>query len=168
MTLKARKANEAAKSLHYKTAEAADLPALKPLWTEFYAGQKKLGLRWEIPADGFQSWADALAPSLNRFTSVFVALDEGAPVAFVVGRIRVQPEFLGGKSVGFISEVFVLSAYRGLGIAQKLLNTAKQWFISEQVARMELHVFPKNQRARDFYARGGWEEELIQLVLPLS
>jgi len=143
---------------------AEDLTALGELWRTLYQHQRRDGMSVEVPADGFERWAESMAPALGRFTSLHVAVEQGRVIGFVAGRVRTLPPYFGGGLTGFISEVFVSEAYRGQGVASKLVGEAVGWFRDSGIARVELQVIAGNDAARRLYARLGWRDELRQMV----
>src|SRR2546430_16936875 len=104
-----------------------DWERLKSLWVALYDHQRAHGMRIELPDNAYDLWADSLKAALDRFTFVFVADEDKWLVGFLAGRIRTHPPYLGGRKVGFISEVFPDPAFRNRGIAEGLLRLAQSW-----------------------------------------
>ena len=48
----------------------------------------------------------------------------------------------------------------GAGVGRALLDAAEEWGRSNGFRRLTLAVFTDNRRAKEFYARGGWQPEL--------
>jgi GNAT superfamily N-acetyltransferase len=86
-------------------------------------------------------------------------------VGFLSGRIRAHAPHFGGRSVGYLSELFVIESCRRRGIADELLSAGIAWFRERNINRFELPVVINNSQARNFYLRRGWVEEFTQLVL---
>ena len=55
-----------------------------------------------------------------------------------------------------IEQVYVAEAYRGRGVAQRLLDAAEQQVADQGFLEAWLAVVASNGRARAFYARAGW------------
>lgn len=154
-------------SARLRLGTAADLPRLASGWRDLYEQQAREGMRTTLPGDAFERWAMSVAPSLGRFAQLHLAEEEPDVVGFVLARLRATPPHLGGERVGFVSEVWVAPGRRKHGLGPELLQAALEWFRAQGVSRCELHVMAGNTGARRFYAREGWSEELVQLVLEL-
>lgn len=141
-----------------------DLRRVELLWRELYAHQAAHGLLVTLPSDGFSAWERSLAPLLGKFAAVMLAEREGEAVGFVAGRLRVMPAYLGGTTVAFISEVYVVDHARGTGIGQQMMSSATEWFVAKGATRIELQVLAGNVAAKRFYVELGWREELVQMV----
>jgi ribosomal protein S18 acetylase RimI-like enzyme len=143
---------------------AADLAALAPLWRALYRDQRQAGMLLAVPENGFELWAEALAPLLGRFACLFVAEADGRPVGFLAGRLRSAPPWLGGEPAGFVSEVYVDAGWRGRALGERLVEAAVGWFGDSGVARVELQVLAGNEGARRLYRRLGFVDELFQMA----
>lgn len=148
-----------------RAGSLTDLDALAPLWQRFYEDQRAQGMRARVPKNGFAEWTESLRPALGRFACLVVAQDGAQIAGFVLGRVRGMPRYLGGASAGWISEVWVEPAYRKRGLAEAMVRSAIEWFKGQGIARIELQVVHGNAAAQRLYARLGFEEELVQMVL---
>lgn len=148
-----------------RAGSAADLDALAPLWRRFYEDQRAQGMRAQIPNNGFEEWAESLRPALGRFACLIVAQEGQEIVGFVAGRVRAAPRYLGGAAAGWISEVWVEPAHRKRGHAEAMVRAALDWFRGQGLKRIELQLVFGNEAARGLYARLGFAEELVQMVL---
>jgi GNAT superfamily N-acetyltransferase len=142
-----------------------DWQRLEPLWLSLFEHQRAHGMLVELPPNAYELWVAAFTPLLERFAFVLVAEEENSLVGFLSGRIRAQLPHFGGRSVGYLSELFVIDSFRRRGIADGLLSAGIAWFRERDIHRFELPVVVNNSQARQFYLRRGWVEEFTQLVL---
>lgn len=148
-----------------RAGSAGDLETLEPLWRRFYEDQRQQGLRGVVPDVGFAEWLGVMRPALGRFACLAVAEDSGRLVGFVAGRVRAMPKHLGGGAAGWITEVWVEPAHRSRGVAAAMVGVSVDWFRGEGIRRIELQIVVGNDAARRLYARLGFAEELVQMVL---
>lgn len=142
--------------------------AVESLWRSLYKHQAEHGMLLPVPDSGFVQWALSIKPLLGRFACLLIATESGQPIGFLAGRVRALPPQFGGDLSGFISEVFVLDAWRGKGIGHRLMDQAMQWFRVQGVRRVELQVLSGNHAAREAYRGWGWTEELVQMVFEMD
>src|SRR5439155_54509 len=55
--------------------------------------------------------------------------------------------------------LMVAASHRRLGVATALLAAAERWARAAGVAKLELHVFPRNEPAIALYEKLGYERE---------
>lgn len=147
-----------------RAAKPADIFVVEPLWLALYKHQKEHGMLLDLSASSFSQWAEAMKPALGRFTCLFIAQRNAEAIGFLAGNLKTLPPYFGGHLIGFVSEVFVSDAYRGMQIGHDLIETALQWFKAQRAHRVELQVVINNSRARKLYSKLGWTEELVQMV----
>lgn len=141
-----------------------DLGCVRAMWDELYVHQKEHGLVADVPPGAFDEWSRSLASVAGRFGFVVVAAVDDLDVGFCAGRMRPMPPYFGGGYAGYISDVFVTPASRGLGLGRILVDAGVCWFRDRDVQRVELHVVWRNEQALQFYRRLGWIEDVVQLV----
>jgi ribosomal protein S18 acetylase RimI-like enzyme len=91
---------------------------------------------------------------------VLVAKDEDDFVGFAAGWIEHEEnvaETSESNRFGFISDICVLSDYRGKRIANQLLEAIIAHFASAGIARVRLGVLAANRSARLAYERAGFQ-----------
>lgn len=114
-------------------------------------------------------WVDRCVTDDER--CVTVAVDDEADEASIVGYVFVLPERLTLIwDAAVINELYVAPAYRGSGVADRLLSAAVEYAADQSLPleRIVLDVDPANERARRFYARHGFDSWGEMVVRPLS
>jgi GNAT superfamily N-acetyltransferase len=141
---------------HIRKAQASDAEALTRLIR---------GIGWfeRFNAEPFDAACDRLASHLDLCTaddshSVYVAVNASAELLGYVSVHWLPYLFLPGPE-GFVSELFVQNAQRGMGIGARLLDMVVQEARARGCARLQLINFRHRESyQRQFYTKQGWEE----------
>jgi ribosomal protein S18 acetylase RimI-like enzyme len=96
-------------------------------------------------------------------TSVFVAEDDaGEAIGFI--HLTTTDDYYTNSSTAHIADVVVVTAFGGRGTGSALIAFAEQWARARGFDMLTLNVFSANRRARELYARLGFQEEWIRCV----
>ncbi len=68
---------------------------------------------------------------------------------------------------GYVTVLAVAEAAEGQGVATRLMQAAEDWARAQGFRLICLDVFANNRRARDFYARHGYQDDSLRLTKPL-
>jgi GNAT superfamily N-acetyltransferase len=74
--------------------------------------------------------------------------------------LETRRDYFTDESHGHVAILAVARAAEGQGVGSELLRAAEQWGRTHGFRRLTLAVFTENLRAREFYARQGWQLEL--------
>lgn len=154
-------------SVNIRAATAEDLPfvlGLVPRLTEFGAPPGRPAAA--IEADSAASLAQALEEPTDD-GAVLVAEDGGGEGLGVV-HVEVEADPITGEERAFVGDLIVTREAEGKGVARALMAAAEAWARSRGLGSLTLYVFAGNLRAREFYARLGFLEDGVRLVLPLE
>lgn len=153
------------------------------LWLEFAAEMARQDPHNELADIDLRSAQreyrrEALAdPDARTFVAVVDAADttdggteDGGPAtddAGLVGYVTVSyessaPVFARGDRID-VGELYVREAYRGTGLADRLLDRCADWGRERDCERVRLSVNVDNDRARAFYERRGFEPLRVKL-----
>jgi GNAT superfamily N-acetyltransferase len=97
--------------------------------------------------------------------SVHVAKSEEGRV-LGVAMITLKPELLSHAPSAHLEVLVVAEDAEGQGVGGSLLAAAEQEARQRGALSMSLHVFARNQRARQLYERAGFDGELIRYIKP--
>jgi ribosomal protein S18 acetylase RimI-like enzyme len=154
-----------------RDAVAADAPRLAEIhavaWRAAYRGllsnEYLAGL---TPTTRLDWWNSRLARVPPRW-AILVAEDEGEVVGFVtIGHCDDddrRPPF-----AGELYAMYVDPDRWGLGFGRELLFSAEDRFRADAYRDASLWVLRDNQRARRFYERGGWHNDLAEQRLVIG
>ena len=99
-------------------------------------------------------------------STVFIAVGEDDQP---VGVATVNSNFhFTDEPQAYLGELAVREEVEGQGVASALLEAVELWARRRGLPWIALETGSRNTRARDFYARHGYEEESVRLVKPLS
>jgi ribosomal protein S18 acetylase RimI-like enzyme len=91
--------------------------------------------------------------------------DEGERVGFL--HLQTVNDFFTGHQNCHVSDLAVARGHDGKGIGQALLAYAERFAREHRYERLQLNVFPGNERARKFYEEAGYGMDSLKLVKPL-
>ena len=143
-----------------RRAGPSDRPNLVKAVAELQNYERELHearLPGEQTADAYTRW---MLSSAEDGGLVLVAEDGGEFVGFAAGWIEQQEnvaETSDSNRFGFISDICILSKYRGKRIANQLLEAIIEHFDSAGIARVRLGVLAANRSARLAYERAGFQ-----------
>jgi len=123
-----------------------------------------------LPGNAAKKYLDFMfARCAETSGQVFVAEVENRVVGFICLWGKVPSEALDQKPAeyAFISDLVVLSAYRGQGLGRTLLEHAEAYARRQGATALELEVLPNN-RALNLYRRHGFRDYHILLTKSLE
>jgi ribosomal protein S18 acetylase RimI-like enzyme len=98
---------------------------------------------------------------------MFVVEDDstGERIGFL--HLQLVVDFFTGHQNCHISDLAVTKAMDGKGIGRALLGYAEQFAREHRCERLQLAVFPGNERGRHVYESAGFGVEMLRMVKPL-
>lgn len=98
---------------------------------------------------------------------MFVAEDDssGERVGFL--HLQTVTDFFTGHQNCHISDLAVVRSHDGKGIGRALLEYAERFAREHRYERLQLSVFPGNERARKLYEEAGYGIDILRMVKPL-
>jgi RimJ/RimL family protein N-acetyltransferase len=141
--------------IRIRRAEPGDAPSLVAL-AEAVGRESE---RWILSSEGWRSVGDERrylrTVSRHPDAAVFVAEENG----LVVGRLSLSRDpHPASRHVADLG-LMVAASHRGRGIGRQLLEEAVGWARKSGISKLELHVFPWNDRALRLYQSFGFERE---------
>ena len=109
--------------------------------------------------------ADALE-STTAESAVFIAEDERGSLGFI--HLTTTDDYYTGRVAAHVADVVVRADAGGRGVGSALLTYAEGWAREQGLSLLTLNVFTANRRARDLYARLGFQEEWIRCIKRLA
>jgi ribosomal protein S18 acetylase RimI-like enzyme len=148
-----------------------DLRAVGLLWCKLNNYHQSIGMHFQTDDSSVGSWLDSFTRTLGRFSFLWVAEQEGQVSAFLLGRLKKTPAYLGGVMVGEISDLYVSDDLRGQGIGKQLVSTAMQHFKNQSIHSVEVQIMSQNASGLAFWNSLGFQKDVIlvrQMVEPGS
>ena len=99
---------------------------------------------------------------------ILIAVDEdkdGEVVGMIVAELRIDPF---GSSEGYIKQVFLKEAYRGLGVGQLLVKKAIEHLQKIKVEKIKVNIKEKAREASSLYEKMHFRKVYEVLELDLS
>ena len=85
-----------------------------------------------------------------------IALDQDCPIGYIIAGVR-------DDHVGEIESIFIIKAYRGMGIGGKLMTRCIGWMKSSNIDSIFVKVAAGNENVYPFYAKYGFFPRVITL-----
>jgi len=134
------------------------------LFSEMYKYMDTKGLVHKLADNGEFLWINTIKKSLGKLNMIVIATDEETIVGFAAGNIRLLPNYLGNKKVGYISHVFVIDSYKKQHIGKKLVTELENFFIEKSVNIIELEVLIDNNSARHFWEKMEFYSDNLRMI----
>lgn len=97
---------------------------------------------------------------------LFIAEDnDGERVGFI--HLQKTQDFFTGRSNCHISDLAVVTAHEGRGVAKALLEHTQEWAREHRCQLITLAVLPGNERARALYEAAGFGTDLVRMAKPV-
>lgn len=91
--------------------------------------------------------------------------DDGERVGFI--HLQKTQDFFTGRSNCHISDLAVVTAHEGRGVAKALLEHTQEWAREHRCQLITLAVLPGNERARALYEAAGFGTDLVRMAKPV-
>jgi ribosomal protein S18 acetylase RimI-like enzyme len=147
----------------YRNAEEEDLEAVLKLWKQLDAFHHQLGMSFPETEDASEKWQASFQRTLGRFSYLWVAESDGNIGAFLLGRVKQSPAYLGGVQVGEISDLMVSESLRGQGVGENLVRMAIEQFTAAKLHSVEVQIQAGNDGGLEFWKEQGFDQDLTQV-----
>ena len=137
-----------------RAPEPGDRDAWVPMYLE-YAVAVKSSHTGQAEADVLWKW---LLEGTHRVGAFFAFVDERL-AGFAV--YRPFPRTLDGNEACYLDDLFVDSVFRGLGIAERLVDAVKNESVRRGWTEVRWVTLPDNARARKLYDRIAVDADLV-------
>ena len=146
-------------NVRYRLVEESDFPVIVEMYIKLNQYFYKLGYRLPSPEDVGQAWLDSFQRTLGRFSNIFIAEVDGQIAGFMLCRMKKVPQYMGGVLVGELSDMWIKSFARRMGIGDKLSRLAIEWLREQGAHSVEIQVLRDNEASWKLYERMGFELE---------
>jgi ribosomal protein S18 acetylase RimI-like enzyme len=143
--------------IHVPDTDATD--RLVDLWLSLAGDQRTYGSRLLTDENAQRIRKSILYHVVND--TLLVADDDGI-VGFVMFSVE-NGGYEQDRRRGLIENLYVQPEHRNDGIGSRLLETAESRVRDEGVEAIALEVLVNNERAREFYARHGYDPHRLEL-----
>lgn len=144
----------------YRLATEDDFPILMEMYSRLNTFFYQVGYRLPHPENVGQVWLDSFKRTLGRFSNVFIAeVEPGKVSGFMLCRLKRVPAYMGGVMVGELSDMWIESDARRLGIGDRLSRLAIDWMREQGAHSIEIQVLKDNEASWKLYERMGFKLE---------
>lgn len=146
-------------TVNYRLVTEADFPIITDMYIQLNSYFYKMGYRLPHPDNVGQVWLDSFKRTLGRFSNVFIAEIDKKVVGFMLCRVKRVPQYMGGVLVGELSDMWILSEARRMGIGDKLSRLSIDWLREQGAHSIEIQVLKDNEASWNLYERMGFQLE---------
>lgn len=143
----------------YRIVEESDLSTIKEMYALLNSYFYKMGYRLPHPENVGDVWLDSFRRTLGRFSNIFIAEIDGQVVGFMLCRLKRVPTYMGGVMVGELSDMWIDSSARRMGIGDTLSRLALEWMHDQGAHSVEIQVLRDNEASWKLYERMGFQLE---------
>lgn len=81
--------------------------------------------------------------------------------------IEEKPPVYPTPAFGYVDNLCIMESYQRQGIASKLVQHTKEWFVQKGITRMECFVATKNPTSTSFWRKMGFQPMMEQMYINL-
>ncbi len=144
--------------IYYIAGNEELLNRIKPLWEGLNAIHQAKSVHFKAHYAGFtfEARQNALLKTASEGRlRVILAYDGERLIGYCVASVA--------DETGEIDSIFVSEAFRGKGIASRLMERALDWLKAKGAAKIALKVSVGNEDVLGFYAKHGFYPRLLEL-----
>ena len=145
--------------VHYRLITEDDYPIIREMYAKLNTYFYNLGYLLPQPDNVEQVWFESFQRTLGRFSNIFIAEIKAEVVGFMLCRIKRVPQYMGGVLVGELSDMWIVSKARRLGIGDKLSRLSIKWLREQGAHSIEIQVLRDNEASWKLYERMGFQLE---------
>ena len=144
----------------FRSATAADIPAIVDLWSELTAFHADRDPAFVPAPDGREHFASFITQQIERPNVLFLVAQRGdTSVGYCQAAITSRPAIFADRARCAILDLAVTSAHRRDGIGVLLISEVERWAQQQRVGRVQVCVACTNDLALSFYAKQGFSAD---------
>lgn len=155
--------------LRSQAAHITDFETVAALFAELHHYNASLDERFALADNWRESLHEHFLRTWHASSSLWLLAWRGeTPVGLLILEQHQDSPLFRHHSWIELVALYVRASQRGTGVAQHLMEQARDWAASQGADRMQLYVTAANARARTFYQRCGWKlvQEIWRLEWP--
>ena len=161
----------AGEDLRIERLQPQDVDELRPLWLALRDHHGSLTEDWGPVREDEDSWARRRRDYASWLTEpdAFCLVARRAagepPVGYALVTVNAgSPTWATVERFGYLETLSVLPAARGAGVGTALLDAVQAHLSALGVVRLELTMVARNEQARRFYERAGFDVRFVTMV----
>lgn len=142
-----------------RKARKEDVSNILDLWRELSEYHRNFNDYMNITSD----WRKKLEKVFNKdiesdSSIIYVAEKDGRCIGFIRSEIRNTNNIFVSNKSAFITDIYIEKKYRGIGVAEELVDKVSNWCNEKKVYNLRLNVNSENERAIGLYLKKGFKE----------
>ena len=135
-----------------------DLDDVVELWKDLVDHHREFSDYYTLRRDGRRNWSKYLREKFSeKSTRLIVAEEGGRLVGFMLCLLDPVKPIFRERTVGLISDAYVVEHRRRKGIMKEMLAVALRWFRKNKVRAAEINVSAANREAKEAWAQLGFK-----------
>lgn len=152
-----------------REARIEDLGTVVDLWEQMIEHHSRLSAHFTLAEDGRDKFSKYLAKKFSeKSTKLMVAEHDGEVIGFMLGLLSPNTSVFKERTLGIISDVYVVPGYRKRGVTREMLKVILKWFHKNKVRTVQLNVATANLEARSAWGQLGFKPYMIMKRLELD
>lgn len=159
------------KRVHIRIREARedDLDEVVDLWDELVEHHQTYSEHFTLSRHGRDIWEAYLREKFSEpSTKLIVAEEDGGLVGFMLCLLDPAKPIFKEKTIGIVSDAYVVKSRRKKGVMKEMLVVALRWFDKNKIRSAEVSVLSANLEARTAWAQLGFKPFMIRKRIDLS
>jgi GNAT superfamily N-acetyltransferase len=157
------------KPIIIRKAATKDIPAISRLAVSLMRYHHAFDPTYTLSADCVPAYRTFFRRCLkSRKSLLLIAEQDEKIVGYCLGQLLIRPAIFRVRKLGFLSDMFLLPAYRHRGIAGKFLDELYRWFSKHKVNRVELMVHVRNRTGMAAWHKHGFRDFAVRRQLTLT
>jgi ribosomal protein S18 acetylase RimI-like enzyme len=147
-----------------------DAQAVRACFVELQEAEREFEPELPLGEEAADAYLKLMFAGCEKWAGqVFVAEVENGVIGFVCvyARMRIDEPDEAPKEFASVSDVAVLTPYRGRGLGRALLSRAEQYARERGATTLRLLVLSQNTVAKQLYIASGFRERFIQMTKKL-
>lgn len=136
------------------------LDRVEPLWLQLRRHHAELAPRWSsgLLSSTFEERRKELLNKSGGGLLVLIATHAGEDIGYCVSTIAADGN-------GEVDSLYVIPSHRGRGAGHAMMSKTLAWFASRSAQSIAVEVISGNDAAERFYARYGFAQRTVRLLL---
>jgi ribosomal protein S18 acetylase RimI-like enzyme len=145
-----------------------DMVAVQSLFSEFVQYHAEHELSFNKVPHHEAVFAGYVRENMAKDTArMLIAEFEGQVVGYCLCQIQEKPPVYEQPVYGYIDNIAVREGFQHLGIGTKLFESAKSWFQSKGISRIELFAAISNPKSTRFWRKIGFVPYTEQMYMEI-
>ena len=155
--------------IRIREAVEDDLDEVVDLWEELVEHHQNYSDHFELSRNGRDIWEEYLRDKFSEpSTKLIVAEEDGGLAGFMLCLLDPSKPIFKERTVGIVSDAYVVKNRRKKGVMKEMLVVALRWFDKNKVKTAEVSILPANLEARTAWAQLGFKPFIIRKRIDLD